>query len=591
MGWFKKVFKAVTKVVNTVANTVVNTVQAVIKDPIPVIAQIAGAAVGIPPAVTAAAITAVRGGDLKDIAVSAAGAYVASSATSVMPSAVSSASASAGQSVTASLANTVSQTTAQAVGQATTAAINQGVIGGVQAAVAGKDVAQGVTSGAVSGAVASGTGSVFTQVQNDPNWGLTPAATKVVAGATSAAITAEALGQDSSQAIANYVANTAVGTATSAAKTALSSTEVAQDIKNTLSSVFSPTTVAANKPTPQQIEAQVVKTPEEQINNLVQQTAGREATPEEVASLLGSMITKEQTSPTPSTTLSQVAGPMQPVTDVGKVDVAGAPKFKESLPSDYKPPEGMRVLSGTEAELTAAKDFKATFDPKLNDYVWLAPVPQYGDITQPLQTLEVPASQAIPMVATDQPVTEKSAITVDPTYYAVNSTKSPLSSVGVSVPAATAAPSGSTSATGTTQSPLQQVSAPSANDNLPKLDNVTITASPETPVTVDPTDGLGNYLQGEFAGYYPSGSSGGSGSGGSSAKEDLPSLSNVTVTAPPEEPIVVAPLSDLPTTEVASRPVASVTAPAAPITVAPTVFRDNTKSNLSTDPSVTERNS
>jgi len=68
------------KVVKPVIKTIDNTVKSIIADPLPFIAQVAGSMVGIPPYVTAAAITAARGGDIEDIAVSAAVAYAGSKA-------------------------------------------------------------------------------------------------------------------------------------------------------------------------------------------------------------------------------------------------------------------------------------------------------------------------------------------------------------------------------------------------------------------------------------------------------------------------------------------------------------------------------
>jgi hypothetical protein len=248
MGWLKKKFqqakKAVTQAVTAVANTVVNTVKAVINDPLPVIAQIAGAAVGIPPAVTAAAVTAIRGGSIEDIAKSAVVAGVAQGVAQNIPGA-----AAAGKSVTSTLADTVGQTTAQAIGQATTSAIAQGAVGGTKAALTGQDIGQGIATGAISGAIASGTGSIFTQVQDNPNWGLSPETTKIVAGATSAGVTAEALGQDPNKAIAGFLVNTGVG--------------ALKDEAKALNSKGTPTNNAGM--TPQQIESYVKSAPEPSV--------------------------------------------------------------------------------------------------------------------------------------------------------------------------------------------------------------------------------------------------------------------------------------------------------------------------------------
>lgn len=625
MGWFKKIAKAVTNTVQKVATTVTNVVKAVIKDPVPVIAQIAGAAVGIPPAVTAAAVTAVRGGDLSDIAKSAAVAYVASSASA--PASVTSATTSAGQSVTQSLASTVGETTAQAVGNATTAALNQGIVGGTTAAITGKDIGQGFVSGAVTGAVASGTGSVFTEVQKDPNWGLSPATTKVVAGATSAAITAEALGQDSSQAIANYVANSGLQAVKSTATEAVKSTDIAQTIKDNLSSIFTPTTLAANQPTPQQIEAQVAKTPEDKINELVQQTAGRDATPQEVASLLTPEDIKQITSGAqqlmggPSV---QVAGANQPIPESKPLEtpvaISGVPKFKESLPSDYQPPAGMRVLTGDEASLTEAPDVKATYDPSINQYVWMVPETKPEETAaplQPLSVLESAPSMASPVVATEQPAEKPPVIVepfVDPYSYAISLNKqstAPLSTISQPAPSVTsptvvdntatpvvdstiATPS-VTSTTEVPVAPLSTVTQPAqpsqtetvvaplssittapvdqtagqiTNTQQPVSQSTSVLPSVSEPVTTTVDYGLGpvDILTSSPSSIQTEQPSVGVADTAVTAptiaqpEEEIPSLSNVDVTATSEEP----PLSELPQTVLTTQPVASVTATSAP---------------------------
>jgi hypothetical protein len=597
MGLFKKIFKAVKKTVKKVATTVTNVVKAVIKDPVPVIAQIAGAAVGIPPAVTAAAVTAARGGDLTDIAKSAAVAYVASSASA--PASVTSATTSAGQSVTQSLASTVGQTTAQAVGNATTAALNQGIVGGTTAAITGKDIGQGFVSGAVTGAVASGTGSVFTEVQKDPNWGLSPSTTKVVAGATSAAITAEALGQDSSQAIANYVANSGLQAVKSTATAALSSTDTAQTIKDNLSSIFTPTTLAANQPTPQQIEAQVAKTPEDKVNEFVQQTAGRDATPQEVASLLTPEDIKQITSGAqqlmggPSV---QVAGANQPIPESKpletSVEVSGVPKFKESLPSDYQPPAGMRVLTGDEASLTEAPDVKATYDPSINQYVWMVPETkpeEPASSLQPLSVLESAPSMASPVVADEKPPIIVEPF-VDPYSYAINSTQKPNAPLSTVTQPAQPSQTETVVAplSGITKAPVDQTAGQTTNKPVTttvtsplsglsqstKTEQPTITQQPvdqitsvlpsvSEPVTTTVDYGLGPVAISTSS---PSTVISEQPSFGvtdttvtaptvAQPEEEIPSLSNVDVTATPEE----EPLIELPQTTVTSQPVANVT--------------------------------
>lgn len=64
------------KAVESVGQAVADTAQAIAKDPIPVLVSVAAQAVGIPAPLTAAAITAARGGSIEDIARSAGAAYV-----------------------------------------------------------------------------------------------------------------------------------------------------------------------------------------------------------------------------------------------------------------------------------------------------------------------------------------------------------------------------------------------------------------------------------------------------------------------------------------------------------------------------------
>lgn len=129
MGILSKIKKAIKKVVSGVTNTVksvvtgvVDTVKAVIKDPLPTIAAIAGQAIGIPAPVTAAAITAARGGDLGDIAKSATIAYAANTASNAVTPKISAA-------ISPEVAKVVTnQAAAKAITAATSAALVNGTI-------------------------------------------------------------------------------------------------------------------------------------------------------------------------------------------------------------------------------------------------------------------------------------------------------------------------------------------------------------------------------------------------------------------------------------------------------------------------------
>ena len=73
------VVESAVEFVSDVVEKVGNVVQTVIDDPLPVLLSIAGAAVGIPPYVTSSVITAAKGGNLEDVAKSAAISYATTS--------------------------------------------------------------------------------------------------------------------------------------------------------------------------------------------------------------------------------------------------------------------------------------------------------------------------------------------------------------------------------------------------------------------------------------------------------------------------------------------------------------------------------
>lgn len=208
------------KVVKPVVKKIENTVKAIIADPLPYIAQVAGSMVGIPPYVTAAAITAARGGDLEDIAVSAAVSYAGSKAfaASGIGSGVGDVSASAGD-YTQSLIQDYgfSQATATVVGNMVQSGVSNAAVGGIRAALTGRDIGDGITTGFTQGAISSGTSSYFKGVQKD--WGITPETAKNLASASSASLVALTQGKDPLNAINNYVAQATLKTAGSAIKT------------------------------------------------------------------------------------------------------------------------------------------------------------------------------------------------------------------------------------------------------------------------------------------------------------------------------------------------------------------------------------
>ncbi len=130
----------VVKAVEKVVDTVVKTVEAVINDPLPTLLTIAGTAVGIPPAVTQAAITAARGGDLEDIAKSAAIAYATPTVAAKIAPAV-------GSTVSSVVTN-------EAAAKALTAATSQSLVAGSLTAASGGDWEQ-AAAGAFAGSMAA----------------------------------------------------------------------------------------------------------------------------------------------------------------------------------------------------------------------------------------------------------------------------------------------------------------------------------------------------------------------------------------------------------------------------------------------------
>lgn len=203
------------EIIQPVLKTVKNTVTAILKDPLPFIAQIAGSFVGIPPYVTAAAITAMRGGSITDIAKNAAIAYVGSKAFS--GSTYGKALGETGASVndfTASLAKDygLSASTATVVGNAAQSGFTSAALNGFKAAITGKDVGDAITNGFVSGSVSSASNSYFSDVNNQKDWGISANTAKQVSGLTSSAGTALLTGRDPEQAMANYVVGATTAT-------------------------------------------------------------------------------------------------------------------------------------------------------------------------------------------------------------------------------------------------------------------------------------------------------------------------------------------------------------------------------------------
>lgn len=147
------VVEDVVDVVVDVVEGVGDVVQAVIDDPVPVLLAIGGQMVGIPAPVTMGALTAARGGDLEDIALSMGTAYFAPSVGSAISSTVSSTFIEAG------LNQTFSQIAANS--------ISQGLVNGTVSEIRGGSFDDGFAGGFTGGMVAGGVGEVASYVKPD----------------------------------------------------------------------------------------------------------------------------------------------------------------------------------------------------------------------------------------------------------------------------------------------------------------------------------------------------------------------------------------------------------------------------------------
>jgi len=140
------VVESVVDVVEQAVEFVGETVQAVIDDPLPVLLSIAGSFVGIPPMVTNAALTAARGGDLGDIALSVGTAYFAPTVSNSISSTLSS-------TIGDALINeTVSNTVVDG--------ISKGLVNGTISEIRGGDFGDGFAGGFTGTIVGAGVGEV-----------------------------------------------------------------------------------------------------------------------------------------------------------------------------------------------------------------------------------------------------------------------------------------------------------------------------------------------------------------------------------------------------------------------------------------------
>lgn len=216
------VVKAIDKGIESISTSVEN----ILKDPLPTILMYAGSTVGIPPYVTSAAITAARGGDLKDVATSAAISYATSEMMADTPmvdaegnpiidpeTGKQAMQPSMVKDVTGDLGRTIGESTSATVGSAVSAGLNTAVVGSVRAALTGKSIGDAFSSGFTSGAIYSGATSLTKAANVDNKWGLSDNTVKLIAGSASASLGALISGKDAPTMVGNYIANAMLNTA------------------------------------------------------------------------------------------------------------------------------------------------------------------------------------------------------------------------------------------------------------------------------------------------------------------------------------------------------------------------------------------
>ena len=139
--------------VGDVVEKVGDVVEAVIEDPLPVLLAVGGQMIGIPAPVTMGALTAARGGDLEDIALSMGTAYFAPQVGSAISGTVTSTFIEAG------LNETFSQVAADS--------ISKGLVNGTVAEIKGGSFEDGFAGGFTGGMVQGGVGEVASYVKPD----------------------------------------------------------------------------------------------------------------------------------------------------------------------------------------------------------------------------------------------------------------------------------------------------------------------------------------------------------------------------------------------------------------------------------------
>lgn len=227
------VVESVGDVIEDAVEFVGDTVQAVLDDPLPVILSIAGAAVGIPPMITNAVVTASRGGDLGDIALSVGTAYLA-------PVAANSISSTLSSTIGDAIIN-------ETVSDAVVNGVSKGLVNGTIAEIRGGDFEDGFAGGFTGSVVSAGVGEVTDFVKPEiaetaTNLGLDSSTvnqiTSIGTKAISAGLTSEITGRGD---FATSFTNSVINSTTNAV-----SNSVANTVTNSIGDQFA-TAEATNK--------------------------------------------------------------------------------------------------------------------------------------------------------------------------------------------------------------------------------------------------------------------------------------------------------------------------------------------------------
>jgi hypothetical protein len=213
--------RAVGKGIQKIGDFAGDTIRAIAKDPLPTLLSYAGMPFGIPPYVTSAVITAAKGGNLEDVAKSAAISYATTSFMSDTQIGADIKNYTTNQwagDFTDSMMEKFDLSADQAVqiSKVASSSLNSSLIGGINAALSGKSIATGISSGFTSGLVYSSTDSYFDSIKKNPNWGLSPVTVDLMKGATSTALNTIVSGKgDPAQAVGNYIAYASINMAES----------------------------------------------------------------------------------------------------------------------------------------------------------------------------------------------------------------------------------------------------------------------------------------------------------------------------------------------------------------------------------------